>query len=66
MSPLEEVAPGLWRWTVARNGLPPKMAAYALRDGEDTILVDPLVSGETEPLPAASLARQPWRRSSLY
>jgi glyoxylase-like metal-dependent hydrolase (beta-lactamase superfamily II) len=29
------------------------MTAYALRDGEDTILVDPLVAGETEPLLAA-------------
>ena len=29
------------------------MTAYVLRDGEDTILVDPLVAGETEPLLAA-------------
>jgi hypothetical protein len=29
------------------------MTAYALRDGEDTILIDPLVAGETEPLLAA-------------
>ena len=29
---------------------PPTMTAYALRDGEDTILVDPLVAGETDPL----------------
>jgi glyoxylase-like metal-dependent hydrolase (beta-lactamase superfamily II) len=53
MSPLEELASGLWRFTVTRNGLPPTMTAYALRDGEDTILVDPLVAGETEPLPEA-------------
>ena len=53
MSPLDELAPGLWRFTVTRNGLPPTMTAYALRDGEDTILVDPLVGGETEPLLAA-------------
>ncbi len=26
------------------------MTAYALRDGEDTILVDPLAAGETDPL----------------
>jgi hypothetical protein len=63
---------------VSRNGLPPTMIAYALRHGEDTILVDPLVSGGTEPLfaasqlwataraLAASLARPPWRRASLY
>jgi hypothetical protein len=29
------------------------MTAYALRDREDTILVAPLVAGETEPLLAA-------------
>src|SRR3989449_10918740 len=50
MSPLDEVAPGLWRFTVTRNGIPPTMTAYTLRDGEDTILVDPLVAGETKPL----------------
>jgi hypothetical protein len=50
MSPLDEVGPGLWRFTVTRNGLPPTMTAYALREGEDTILVDPLVAGETGPL----------------
>src|SRR6266511_1524061 len=49
-SPLDEVGPGLWQFTVDRNGLPPTMTAYVLRDGEDTILVDPLVAGETEPL----------------
>jgi hypothetical protein len=53
MSSLDEVASGLWRFTATRNGLPPTMTAYVLRDGEDTILVDPLVTGETEPLLAA-------------
>jgi len=53
VSPLDEVAPGLWRFTATRNGIPPTMTAYALRDGADTILVDPLVAGETEPLLAA-------------
>jgi DNA-binding MarR family transcriptional regulator len=53
VTPLDEVAPGLWRFTVNRNGIPATMTAYALRDGEDTILVDPLVVGETEPLPEA-------------
>jgi len=53
MSPLDQLAPGLWRFTVTRNGLPPTMTAYALRDGEDTILVDPLVPGESERLLAA-------------
>jgi len=51
--PLDEVATGLWRLTVTRNGLPPTMTAYVLRDGEDTILVDPLVAGDTEPLLSA-------------
>src|SRR5205809_419832 len=50
MSPLDELASGLWRFTVTRNGIPPTMTAYVLRDGEDTILVDPLVARETEPL----------------
>ncbi|TML95290.1 MAG: MBL fold metallo-hydrolase [Actinobacteria bacterium] len=53
MSPLDELAAELWRFTVTRNGLPPTTTAYALRDGEDTILIDPLVAAETEPLPAA-------------
>jgi glyoxylase-like metal-dependent hydrolase (beta-lactamase superfamily II) len=53
MSPLDQIAPGLWRFTRARNGIPPSMTAYVLRDGEDTILVDPVVRGETEPLLAA-------------
>jgi hypothetical protein len=49
MAPLDELTPGLWRFTVNRNGLPPTMTAYALRAGEDTILVDPLAD-ETEAL----------------
>jgi len=39
VSPLDEIAPGLWRFTVTRNGLPPTMTAYALRDGEKRPLV---------------------------
>lgn len=53
MPPLHEVAPGLWRFSAPRNGVPPTMTAYVVRDGEDTILIDPLVAGETGPLPAA-------------
>jgi hypothetical protein len=53
MAPLDEVAAGLWRATVTRNGIPPSMTAYVLRDGENTILVDPLVAGETDPLLAS-------------
>jgi hypothetical protein len=48
MTPLDELAPGLWQWQEPRGGIPPTMTAYALRDGEDTILVDPL-SGPLRP-----------------
>lgn len=51
--PFDELAPGLWKFTVARNGIPPTMTAYALRDAEDSILVDPLVDGENGALTAA-------------
>jgi len=50
---LDEIAPGLWQWTVSRNGLPPTMTAYALREGENTILVDPIVARATESLLSA-------------
>ena len=53
MSPLQELASGLWRFTVTRNGIPPTMTAYALHDDGGTILVDPLVAGESEPLVGA-------------
>jgi hypothetical protein len=50
------------------------MTAYALRDGEDTILIDPFVAvTHGEPVLregaralAACLARPPWSRSALY
>jgi hypothetical protein len=51
--PLAEVAPGLWQFSAARNGVPPTMTAYVLRDGEDMILVDPLVAGQKESLLSA-------------
>ena len=53
VSVLDEVAPGLWQFAVKRNGIPSTMTSYALRDGEDTILVDPLVVGQREALLAA-------------
>ena len=53
MSLPDEIAPGLWRVTVIRSGLPPTMTAHALRDRQDAILVDPLVRAEGEPLLAA-------------
>ena len=42
MRPVEELAPGLWSWTAPRGGIPETMTAYALRDEEGTVLVDPL------------------------
>lgn len=42
MRAIDEPAPGLWSWTAPRGGIPTTMTAYALRDGEGTILVDPL------------------------
>jgi hypothetical protein len=53
LSALDEVGPGLWQFAAARNGIPPTMTAYALRDGEDTILVDPLARLADEQLLAA-------------
>lgn len=50
MSLPEELAPGLWRFTVPRNGIPPTATAYVLRDGDDTIVVDPLVCVGSDPL----------------
>jgi glyoxylase-like metal-dependent hydrolase (beta-lactamase superfamily II) len=53
VSPFEEIAPGLWRFGAMRKGLPPTMTAYVLRDGEDTILVDPVARAGSEALLAA-------------
>ena len=53
MPPLDELAPGLWRFTTTRNGIPPTMTAYVLRDGGDTILVDPHARTGDAPLLAA-------------
>ena len=33
-----------------RNGVPPTLTSYVLHEGEDTVLVDPLVAGESEAL----------------
>jgi glyoxylase-like metal-dependent hydrolase (beta-lactamase superfamily II) len=50
MSLPEELAPGLWRFMVPRNGIPPTATAYVLRDGDDTMVVDPLVRVESDRL----------------
>ena len=53
MAPLDEVAPGLWRFSQARQGIPPMSTAYVLHDDAGTILVDPLVRDrDTEVLDA--------------
>jgi glyoxylase-like metal-dependent hydrolase (beta-lactamase superfamily II) len=50
---MKEIAPGLWRWTGRHPEWHPgefgaEVASYALRDGEGTILIDPLVAGDEE------------------
>lgn len=59
MSVPEEVAPGLWRWAARHPEWHPgefgrEVACFALRAGEETLLVDPLVpeDGEAEVLDA--------------
>ena len=47
---LDELDRGLWRFSAPRNGVPPTLTSYVLHEGEDTILVDPLVAGESEAL----------------
>ena len=47
MSAPREIAPGLWRWTARHPEWHPgefgrEVAAYALRAGDDTLLVDPI------------------------
>jgi hypothetical protein len=41
MPPLDEIAPGLWRYTLTRNGAPPTMTAYALRNGARALAASP-------------------------
>jgi hypothetical protein len=45
---VEELAPGLWRWTARHPEWHPgefgrEVAAYALRAGDETLLIDPIV-----------------------
>lgn len=47
----DEIAPGLWRWAARHPEWHPgefgrEVAAYALRAGEDTLLVDPIVDAD--------------------
>ena len=50
VSVFAEIAPGLWRLTFPRRGVPTTMTGYALRDGGNTIVIDPPVRGEVEGL----------------
>ena len=53
MAPLDELAPGLLRFSRQRQGIPPMSTAYVLQDDVGTILVDPLVrERDTEVLEA--------------
>ncbi len=69
MSPLDELASGLWRFTIARNGLPPTITLSALTELDvERVLVthgEPVLRDGARAL-AASLARPPWSRSSFY
>jgi hypothetical protein len=52
---MREIAPGLWRWTGRHPEWHPgefgaEVASYALRDGDGTILIDPLMVGDEERL----------------
>ena len=42
MCAIDELAPGLWSYSEPRQGIPTTATSYVLRDGEDTILIDPL------------------------
>ena len=53
MASLVEVATGLWQLTAPRRGQPSTKTGYVLRDSENTILVDPVISREPEALLAA-------------
>lgn len=54
---MQELAPGLWRWTHRHPEWHPpgfeEVASYALRDAAGTVVVDPLVAGEDDPELAA-------------
>lgn len=49
----EEVESGLWQLTGKRHGRPSTKTGYVLRDGEDTIFIDPLLPRDPEPVFAA-------------
>ena len=50
VSAFAEIGPGLWRFTLPRRGMPPTKTGYVLRDGGNTIVIDPPVGGEVEGL----------------
>jgi glyoxylase-like metal-dependent hydrolase (beta-lactamase superfamily II) len=55
---VDEVAPGLWRWTRRHpawhpRGFGDEVSSYALLDDAGLVLVDPLLDGEDDPVLAA-------------
>ena len=51
--PLAELAPGLWRWTARHPEWHPgafgaEVASFALRAGDELLLIDPLVAGDDD------------------
>lgn len=56
----DEVRPGLWRWTAHHEEWKREVASHALLEGEDLVLVDPLlVDGQWDRLEAALGGRAP-------
>jgi hypothetical protein len=51
---VQELAPGLWRWTLRHPEWHPpgfeEVASYAVRDHVGTVLIDPLVGGDEDPV----------------
>jgi hypothetical protein len=81
MSGLEDLGDGLWRWTLPHPGWRPptelgaELACFAVRAGEDTVLIDPLLDDDADRVlvtrgvpvlhggrdaPAEALAAEPW------
>lgn len=57
-----ELAPGLWRWTARHPAWHPgafgaEVASFALRAGDDLLLVDPLLPAQDDPPVLAALDR---------
>jgi hypothetical protein len=63
---MREIAPGIWSWQRRPRGLRPgefgARTSYAVTAGGETLLVDPLVTGEGAAALRRALGRDPWQR----